>query len=292
MSSTCTNRGSIEDTSNLDHPETSKFTASATSAPTSSHSRLLDLPAELREKTYAYIFGPSPRAITASKETSVRASVRCFTTPSPYYPGYAIIGLPKRLLANKQIHAEAMDVFRRWRTLTYGGSGNIDSVAFQPGRTVQPKLRTPFRLDYTPGEVASFFEKAREDDGKFLDCIRRGLGENACLDLYWDRMWCGREYIHPHCREWLDGEEEMVDYFDERWSGRFRKVCVHVRYGGTEWPFAQKMLKTAREGSRRLVGITAGEDEGARWTRKELAPPVSPIYLCDWESTLVIERKI
>jgi len=316
MNSTCTNRASIEDTSNLDHLETSKSTASAASAPTSSHNLLLDLPAELREKIYAFVFGPSPRASTASKETCVQAVVRDFSTPSCYYPGYAIIGLPKWLLANKQIHAEAMAVFRRWRTfvfddpipvmedvnlldepralpafnsLTCGGSANIDSIVFQPGRTVQFKLHWPVRPRYTRGEIARFLEKAKEDDTEFLDCIYRGLGENACLELYWDRMWCRSSLIGG---EWLEGEEEMMDCFDERWSGRFRKVCVYVRYGGAEWLFAQKMMKAARKCSRRLVGITAGEDVGVRWTRKEVRPAVSPIHLSDWESTLVIERKI
>ena len=319
MISTCTNRGSIEDTSNLDHLETSKSTASATSAPIPSHSPLLNLPAELREKIYAYVFGPSPRAFTTGKQTSVKASVRGFTTPSRYYPGYAIIGLPKWLLANKQIHAEAMDVFRRWRTfvfndpvpvikdadffygkparsafnsLTYGGSGNIASVMFQPSRTVQSKLRTPFRLDYTPGEAARFLEKAKKDDTIFLDCIYHGLGENACLDLYWDRMWCRSSFIHYYGGEWLEGEEEMMDCFDERWTGRFRKVCVRVRYGEAEWVFAQKMMKTARKCSRRLVGIASGEDVGVRWTKKKVAPAFRPMHLSEWESTLVIERKI
>jgi len=316
MNSTCTNRASIEDTSNLDHLETSKSTAPATSALISSHSLLLELPAELREKIYAYVFGPSPRAITASKETSVQASVRDFSTPSRYYPGYAIIGLPKCLLVNKQIHAEAIDVFRRWRTfvfddpipsmedinlldeprarpafnsLTYGGSGKIASVVLQPGRTVQFKLHWPVRPKYTRREIARFLEKAKEDDTELLDCIYQGLGENACLDLHWDRMWCRTSLIGG---EWLEGEKEMMDCFDERWSGRFRKVCVHVRYGGAEWLFAQKMMKTARKCSRRLVGITAGEDVGVRWTKKEVRPAVSPIHLSDWESTLVIERKI
>ncbi|KAI4629146.1 uncharacterized protein J4E87_003407 [Alternaria ethzedia] len=180
MNSTRTNRASIEDTSNLDHLETSKSTASAKSALISSHSLLLDLPAELRENIYAYVFGPSPRASSASKETSVQASVRDFSTPSRYYPGYAIIGLPKWLLANKQIHAEAMNVFRRWRTfvfddpipvmedltlldeqralpafnsVTYGGSASIDRVVFQPGRTVQFKLHWPVRPKYTRREI-------------------------------------------------------------------------------------------------------------------------------------------
>jgi len=315
MSSTCTNRASIEDTSNLDHLETSKSTAPAKSALISSHNLLLDLPAELRQQIYAYVFGASPRAFTTSKETSVQASVRDFETPSRYYPGYAITGLPKWLLANKQIHAEAMDVFRRWRTfvfddpmpvwedpdllygkpersfnsLTYGGSANIDRVVFQPGRTVRLRLHNPVRPKYTRGEIARFLGKAKEDDAELLDCIHRGLGENACLDLYWDRMWCRTSLIGG---EWLEGEKEMMDSFDERWSGRFRKVCVHVRYGGAEWLFAQKMMKTARKCSRRLVGITAGEDVGVRWSRKEVRPAVSPIHLSDWESTLVIERKI
>lgn len=218
--------------------------------------------------------------------------MRGFPTPSHYYHGYAIVGLTTLLLANKRILAEAMDVFRRWRTfvfdnpvpviedvdlfygtptrsafnsLTYGGSGNIDSVAFQPGRTVQSKLGRPFRRDYAQGEVARFFEKAREDDCKLLNCIYHGLGENAYLELHWQRIWCGGPYgIQPYGGEWLGGEEEMVDCFDETWSGRFLKICVRVRYVATEWNFTQKMMKTARRCSRRLVGITAGEDVGAR----------------------------
>jgi hypothetical protein len=316
MSSTCTNHGSIASNPNSSYISGLESTTSVASLPASSQNLLLSLPSELRDKIYAYIFGSLPRTFSASSDTTVHALVRnsIYNPYDRYDDGVA--GLSTCLLANKQILAEAMDEFHRSRiyvfetdkapfqtpkdwmlyrqrrshpnTLTYGGSGNITNVAFQPGRYVVGRMLRSWSDDRTEAKIAEYAERVEKHDSEILDRIYHGLGDNACLELRWTCGWPDATAVRE---KFLEVENQISHCFDERWNGRFRRILFCIRYFGTEWKMAQNVMETATKYSQKLVVNSAGVGKEVCWTQDDVIPG-GVLNFSIWDLMSVIERKI
>lgn len=209
-----------------------------------SGSPLLQLPRELRDKIYDYLFG-NPARQFFHRDIAISA-----ITDTSHY-SWPILGLPHWLLTCRQISTEAMDLFARTRTFEYtdlctgmcvtfecdcdfmyiGKQPVAQSLVFSNDRSVQRiALRPTMALN---SMVPLQFRRAHiPETTAFLQVVSDLDAHDLQLKMEWDRAWHGpySGYRLERTREWVRDEERVFDFLESDWDGRMRRVEIVLVY--------------------------------------------------------------
>ncbi|KAF1849766.1 uncharacterized protein K460DRAFT_399878 [Cucurbitaria berberidis CBS 394.84] len=209
------------------------------------------LPRELRDQIYEYALDTAPKTFKYDGLTLLA------TAGFPNTAEVDTNGLSPWIRTNKQMCAEAIEVFGRLRTfmaIEYEGR----NLRFDHWPRRQRAILNPLVINQivikniTVARGFSQLPGGSRATGVLLRLLRSWQSNDLCLETKWMR-----QPLDPGWKN--NGESDVFEEWNSFWNGRFRSVKIYIHYvTSTRNAAKQKMLELAEACARRLVGGDQG----------------------------------